>query len=271
MNRLLKDALLKRCETQPQKAFKAEPPTKLFRMYSDFCTQWKAERGSRGGPRLNVVLACQDCQAAMHAFEVCRDLFKTVNQELDFGFRNAWRFDSLRNSDLREKAIRETICADMVVISAHAPWIIPAGTKWWLDTALEQREGDPGALVLLLDGIPAGHAVPILPIEAYLAECAQNGGMELFIRRSRTSRRNGFRAKGIEKDNSDFSGPRGPLKMDEVGRIRNQANHFEVGFKQSPLIFPPRQGGLSVARIGKGVKGPARPVIRTGRISRFAD
>ena len=216
---------------------KPGPPARLFRMYSDFCHQWKAERGPHNGPQLNVVLAYQDSPAGLHGFRVCRDLFEAVDQEFGFGFRNAWRFDFLRDPVVQEKAINESVCADMIVIAAHAPGHLPLAAKSWIDTVLAQRDGDPGALVLLLDEIAEKNRTTVFPLEAYLTERVQNGGMELFIKRAAASRPPGRRT--TELDILEF---RQCSKIEEVDDSGEKMTGFMGGLKSCPRILQPRNG-----------------------------
>ena len=215
-----------------------------------------------------MVLAYEDFQAGVHGFHICRDLFEAVDQELGFGFRNAWRFDFLRNSRLREKAISETICADMVVISAHAAGGLPPAAKWWLETALEQREGDPGALVLLLDAIPEGTETLGLPIESYLAECAQNGGMEWFIKRAATRSRPGHSGAGRPGNEINLPELHNGLKMTtdrNVAAVKEEPVRLPAGFEPCPRRLRRSHFRFSSARmeLGKVAGGIAKHTGRT--------
>jgi hypothetical protein len=251
MNRLLTVTKQKNHGYRPETVIKAEPPSKLLRMYSDFCSQWKTDCGPFSAPMLNVVLAFEDFQAGVHGFHTCRDLFEAVDQELSFGFRNAWKFDFLRNARLREKAIGEAICADMVVIAAHAPGSLPPAAKWWLETTLEQREGDPGALVLLLDEVPEDAGAGALPIEAYLAECARNSGMELFIKRAASRRRSGLGGTGVNRNETDLSELLAGLGMKTGGHlavVNDEPRHWQTGSDKCARNLQRGRFGLAAVR-----------------------
>ncbi len=155
----------------------------VLRMYSDFRHQAADVYGHVNGAPLNVAIAYEDSSAGIHVLQTFQGLFDADRRPFHFDMRNAWKFDYLRLTDLREAAIAETVRADLIIVSMHAATELPATVKWWMETALERREGDPGALVLLCDGNHLDGSNPSLA-EAYLTNCARKGGLDFFVKRA---------------------------------------------------------------------------------------
>ncbi len=159
------------------------PYSTVLRMYSDFRDQAADVYGRANGTALNVAIAYEDYSAGVHAIRTFQGLFEDVEKQLRFDMHNAWKFDFLRITELREAAVAETVRADLIIISVHAAKELPATVKWWIETALAQREGDPGALVLLYDGHRQNGAKHPPTAEAYLTQCAQKAGLDFFVKR----------------------------------------------------------------------------------------
>ena len=155
----------------------------VLRMYSDFRDQAADVYGSPNGAPLNVAIAYEDSSAGSHVLQTFQGLFDADQRPLQFDMRNAWKFDFLRLTELREAAIAETVRADLIIVSMHAAKELPATVKWWMESALKRREGDPGALVLLCDGNHLDGSTPS-PAETYLTQCARKGGLDFFVKRA---------------------------------------------------------------------------------------
>jgi hypothetical protein len=153
-------------------------------MYSDFRDQAADVYGRTDGTALNVAAAYEDFSAGVHAMRTFGGLLGDVERQLDFDMRNAWKFDFLRITELREAAIAETVRADLIIVSMHAARDLPATVKWWIESALAKREGDPGALVLLHNGHQLNGAKHPPAAEAYLTQCAQKAGLDFFVKRA---------------------------------------------------------------------------------------
>jgi hypothetical protein len=164
--------------------FTTAPYSTVMRMYSDFREQAADVYGQMDGTALNVAVAYEDFSAGVHAMRTFGGLFGDAERQLKFDMRNAWKFDFLRIAELREAAIAETVRADLIIVSMHAARELPATVKWWIETALAQREGDPGALVLLHDGHRLNGAKHPPAAEAYLTQCAQKAGLDFFVKRA---------------------------------------------------------------------------------------
>jgi len=160
------------------------PCSTVLRMYSDFRDQAADIYGSANGAPLNVAIAYEDFSAGIHVQRTFQGLFDADQRPLQFDMRNAWKFDFLRITELREAAIAETVRADLIIVSMHAAKELPATVKWWMETALAQRDGDPGALVLLCDGHRQNGAKHPPAAEAYLTQCAQRTGLDFFVKRA---------------------------------------------------------------------------------------
>ncbi len=153
----------------------------VVRMYSDFRHHLIDAFGPADIPLLNVALAYEDYLSGTRALQTFEDLFDYGREQFQFNMRNAWKFDCLRINRFREAAIAETVRSDLVIISTHGAEELPPSVKWWVEASLEQREGDPGALVLLHVG--GGHDESPRPkAEVYLAKCASRLGMDFFVK-----------------------------------------------------------------------------------------
>ena len=153
----------------------------VLRMYADFRQQAKVPVGRAEMPLLNVALVYEDSIAGSRALRTFRNLFDTGADPVEFNLHNAWKFDFLRIQRLREAAIAETVRADLVIISMGDARELPPPVKDWLEASLEQRDGDPGALVLLHEARRRDESTP-LPVETHLAECAGRAGMDFFLK-----------------------------------------------------------------------------------------
>src|SRR5579862_8010593 len=100
---------------------------------------------------MNVVMACQDYSAGMHALCLFDSIFADPDNNVPRGTQSIWRFDMMGIATLREIAAQEAAAADLVIVSMHAPENLADTVKTWIATWTERRDHRPGALVLLLD------------------------------------------------------------------------------------------------------------------------
>jgi hypothetical protein len=160
----------------------AQSCSTLLRMYYDFREQAVDTCRPTNTSTLSTAIAYEDFSSGVHALGTFQGLFEGNQKKFLFNMRNAWKFDFLRISELREAAIAETVRADLIIVSMRTARELPASVKWWIEAALEQREQDPGALVLLYDeNLPDGSMLS--PAEAYLTRCAQKADMDFFVKR----------------------------------------------------------------------------------------
>ncbi len=159
----------------------------VLRMCSDFHSQMRASCGSSSAPLLNLALAYEDAMAGSRALRIFQNLFENGGNKMEFNLRNVWRFDFLHLSHLRDAAIAETVRADLIIVSVRDGNELPPSVKSWLEASLAQRDGDPGALVLL-SGASTQAESPHLAPEKYLAECARLAGLDFFVKRSAPER-----------------------------------------------------------------------------------
>jgi hypothetical protein len=130
---------------------------------------------------LDVVLACEDFAAGMHALGTFDKLFPVGDSgrlpDAQSAWKSVWKFELLEITCLRDDAAAESAGAQMVIISAHAPGELPSAVKRWFETWIKNRTIDGGALVLLLDDAGADvHRQ--FPVEAYLEKHAAGAGMK---------------------------------------------------------------------------------------------
>lgn len=149
---------------------------------------------------LNVVLACRDYSAGMHALCLFDRLFSCPEGKIPAGAQSIWKFDMLGISALREIAAQEGAAADLVIISTHASARLPDAVKTWFKLWTERRSGRTGAVVLVLDDFGGNTFVP-LPVESFIQECVTRAGMSFAVHRS-----DGFDAFG------DFETAMNPAK-----------------------------------------------------------
>jgi hypothetical protein len=186
--------------------FATDSCSTVLRMYSDFRNQAKHTYGLNGGPVLSVAMAYEDAAAGIHALQTFQGLFGGCRRPFDFDVRNTWKFDFLRIPVLREAAITEAVRADLIIVSLHAARELPAATKWWIETTLERRDGDPGALVLLYDANQASAASAPSPAEEYLEQWARKGGLDFFVKRPSSGSR--VKTAAAKVRHNQFSGHR---------------------------------------------------------------
>jgi hypothetical protein len=141
---------------------------------------------AQSNPRLsvNVIVAYEDFSTGNHALNIFERLFPGLGQPPLFSTHNVWKFDLLEIAKFREIAAREAAAADIILISAHGPGELPTTVKRWMELWITQRHSDPGALVVLLDGIKKP-GLEDLRAEAYLRDCAIRAGMDFFIQREK--------------------------------------------------------------------------------------
>jgi hypothetical protein len=158
------------------------PYPTVWRMYSDFCRQTVVARDLQGIPPLTIAVAYEDFLAGERAMRTFEGLFAGSEKFHLFDLRNTWKFDFLRIEGVRDAAVATAVRADIIVVSTRCANELPPAVKWWIETSLKTREGDPGAMVLLRDGsrgVESQHP----PVEVYLAHCAHKGGLDFFVKR----------------------------------------------------------------------------------------
>ena len=140
---------------------------------------------SRGSGRtadcaLDVVMACEDFSAGMHALCTFDRIFPVLEKEVPLGAQSIWKFDMLSIATLREISAQEAAAADLIIIALHASGNLTNIVTSWVEMWLEYRGQRPGALALLLDDTTTD-AAGVVPVEAWLKEHAAGAGMEFFV------------------------------------------------------------------------------------------
>jgi hypothetical protein len=95
----------------------------------------------------------------------------------------AWNFEGLVATALREKAAMETALADVIVIGFREAWELPWIVHAWMERWLELRQGRPGALVIMLDADVATARVSLRML-AQLKQFAAAGHLDFFVKSS---------------------------------------------------------------------------------------
>jgi hypothetical protein len=100
---------------------------------------------------------------------------KSGDWQINSGF---WKFETLRDPELREQAAAEAIEADMIIISVGDAEL-PVGVRNWIESVLSTKKGGPAAVVALLD---PGHKPSGEPprLGAGLRRLAQQCGLDFF-------------------------------------------------------------------------------------------
>ena len=124
----------------------------VHRMCLDFREQTKSIFEPQNGAPLNLAIAYENFSAGVRASALFHRLFDAAGHRYQFDMNNAWRFDFLKMAKFRKTAIAATARADMLIVSVSTWAELPPAVKWWLEASLEQREGDPGALIVLQNG-----------------------------------------------------------------------------------------------------------------------
>ena len=132
---------------------------------------------------LNVVMACHDYSAGMHALCLFDRLFYRPESKIPPGAQSIWKFDMLGIAALREIAVQEGAAADLVIISTHASEGLPNAVKIWMNAWTERHNGRPGALVLILDDF-VHHVLNPSSVEFFVQERAKRAGMTFVVHKS---------------------------------------------------------------------------------------
>src|SRR2546428_13991075 len=85
---------------------------------------------SEGPLRLEVLLIYEDLRTALRAKQTFDHAVRQLGLEADIHV-NAWRFDLLRDPEMREEAAREAGTAALVLLSAHGRDELPAEVTSW--------------------------------------------------------------------------------------------------------------------------------------------
>jgi hypothetical protein len=121
-----------------------------------------------------TVIAYDTLSSAIHAKEMSERVAVHMESEFD-----AWPFELLAVSCVREQAIRTAAAADMVILAAHGAVELPDPVKNWIESALRQKHNGSAALVALLHDDWITSAKPP-PLCAYLQQIAERSGVEFF-------------------------------------------------------------------------------------------
>lgn len=174
---------------------------------------------------LKISILHESLIAGIAAVAVLRRLVAQLEAELKIQSgawqidSNVWKFEMLRNPELRAQAAADAAEADMIIISVGSAGM-PDRVRDWIESVLPMKDGRPAALVALLDrGNDASGEPP--RSGAYLRRLAGEYGLDFFCNTDDQSR---HIASGI-------------------GSIVSRCEGFST-FKRgsSPELFPARMG-----------------------------
>jgi len=132
------------------------------------------------GPlRLEVLLIYEDLRTALRAKQTFEHVVRQVGLEADIHV-NAWRFDLLRDPQMREEAAREAGAATLVLLSAHGRGELPAEVSSWFKQWLATKGDEPCALVVSLDSNARASVATANPMLSSLQTAAAPAGVEVF-------------------------------------------------------------------------------------------
>jgi hypothetical protein len=138
--------------------------------------------GLAGHLQLNFFLVYEDYVTGTDTMRSLNRFIQRTGLPHEFSTQNVWKFETLATLPLRNIAASEAARADMVIIAAHGPGLLPVAVMHWIELWIAQRGTSPAALVALLDGAD-GDTCEALPLETYLEKCARRGRMDFFVQR----------------------------------------------------------------------------------------
>jgi hypothetical protein len=124
----------------------------------------------------NVLIAYEDFETGKHAKKTYDFLHENLGHECNLT-NQMWKFDVLSIPKLREIAVRDAACADIIIISSHGGEF-PDPVIKWIESWLMQGTSAL-ALVALFDGDDLRRESSH-PMRTYLADVAHRAGVEFF-------------------------------------------------------------------------------------------
>ncbi len=158
-------------------------------------------------PVLKIVIAYEDLANGIEATAMLSRLAAQLETEFQIKSdawqidNSVWKFELLRDPELRKQAAAEAVAADMIILSVCNARL-PASVSDWIESVLPMKEGRPAALVALFDGENDTSGEPPRP-EAYLRRLAEQNGLDFFCN---TDGRFQRVESGIESTLSPFRG-----------------------------------------------------------------
>ena len=130
---------------------------------------------SAGG--LTVFGTYEDYPAGARVYELCRSLSAFLGPKCAVR-RTAWPFSEFRGPALRAAAARETLLADLVVISTRRGEGLPVELQEWLDLWLTAKPRRPSVMGAIFE---RGFRQTNNPVRAYLQERIVATDLEFFV------------------------------------------------------------------------------------------
>lgn len=125
-----------------------------------------------------VVAVYEDYAAGYHANETCTFLLSQIGDEFE-GRCSRWRFELLRQPQLRKIAAAEAAIADVVIVAGRGTSPLSPEVMQWMDGWVTGHRKDGAALIALLD-MAANPLSVVPPAFAYLQQVATTAEMEFF-------------------------------------------------------------------------------------------
>lgn len=128
---------------------------------------------AEANPALTVVIAYEDLETGKRAMKTYDYLVEHLGDQCLFS-NQMWKFDVLAVPKLKEIAAKDAAAADIIIVSAHEGYDLPAEVKAWVELWLSYK-ARPSALV----GLFGGESVDF-PVRDYLASVAKRANIEFF-------------------------------------------------------------------------------------------
>jgi hypothetical protein len=97
---------------------------------------------------LRVVIAYDGIPAGRRALEMLNRILKQDHEAVHL-FPTLWRFDLLDNPESRARAIADALAADLLILSASAPDVIPDTVENWVSVFLSRSRETSTAILAL--------------------------------------------------------------------------------------------------------------------------
>src|SRR5262245_53661861 len=129
---------------------------------------------------IRVITVYESAVGAIRAREVSTLLAHqlTEGREIQSDF---WKFDLLKQTDLRAQASSEATAADVIIIAASTTEELPMYVKRWIEELPPRSAGVHGTLVVLVDY----ETTVASPLRSCLAHAAKSRGMDFVYCRGR--------------------------------------------------------------------------------------
>ena len=137
-----------------------------------------ADAGLKTDPTFNVVMVYEDVPTGSRAMKTYGHIVDQIGREVAFN-NEMWKFDALRQPEVKELAAAQAAQADMIIISAHGNRELPQAVRSWIDLWLTRQRTGARALVELSDTASESSSRATAS-HSYLKQVAEEGQMDFF-------------------------------------------------------------------------------------------